>query len=124
MCSILIIDDEKGILKVLREALIRSGHRVEIAEDGYEGIQKFDGGGFDIVITDMRMPGLDGEDVVRHIRQSPHKTIPVIGISGTPWLLKKENSFDVVLPKPFPLQELIDSVSRLITIPSQAAASV
>ena len=122
MCSILVIDDEKGILRVLREALTRSGHRVEIAEDGYEGIQKFDGGGFDIVITDMRMPGLDGEGVVKHIRRSPKKAIPVIGISGTPWLLK-ENSFDIVLPKPFPLQELIDSVSRLITIPSKAAAS-
>ncbi|MBW2410580.1 MAG: response regulator [Deltaproteobacteria bacterium] len=121
MCSILVIDDEKGILRVLREALTRSGHRVEIAEDGYEGIQKFDGGGFDIVITDMRMPGLDGESVARHIRRSPHKAIPVIGISGTPWLLK-ENNFDLVLPKPFPLQELIDSVSRLITIPSKAAA--
>ena len=122
MCSILVIDDEKGILRVLREALTRSGHRVEIAENGYEGIQKFDGGGFDIVITDMRMPGLDGEGVVKHIRRSAHKTIPVIGISGTPWLLK-ESSFDVILPKPFPLQELLDSVSRLITIPSKAAAS-
>ncbi len=122
MCSILVIDDEKGLLSVLREALTRFGHRVEIAEDGLEGVQKFDGGGFDIVITDMRMPGLDGEGVVRHIRKSPHKSIPVIGISGTPWLLK-ENGFDVILPKPFPLQELIDSVSRLIRIPSKTAAS-
>jgi CheY-like chemotaxis protein len=123
MCSILVIDDEKGLLSVLREALTRFGHRVEIAEDGLEGVQKFDGGGFDIVITDMRMPGLDGEGVVRHIRKSPHKSIPVIGISGTPWLLK-ENGFDVILPKPFPLQELIDSVTRLIRIPSKTAASV
>jgi CheY-like chemotaxis protein len=122
MCSILVIDDEKGILRVLHAALTRSGHRVEIAEDGYEGIQKFDDGGFDIVITDMRMPGLDGEGVVKHIRKSPRKSVPVIGISGTPWLLK-ETSFDVVLPKPFPLQELIDSVSRLITIPSNATAN-
>jgi CheY-like chemotaxis protein len=123
MCSILVIDDEKGLLSVLREALTRFGHRVEIAEYGLEGVQKFDGGGFDIVITDMRMPGLDGEGVVRHIRKSPHKSIPVIGISGTPWLLK-ENGFDVILPKPFPLQELIDSVTRLIRIPSKTAASV
>ena len=121
MCAILIIDDEKGILRVLREALTRSGHRVEIAEDGYEGIQKFDDGWFDIVITDMLMPGIDGEGVVRHIRRSRRKTIPVIGISGTPWLLK-ENSFDIILPKPFPLQELLDSVSRLSTVPSRAAA--
>ena len=122
MCSILVIDDEKSLLSVLREVLTRSGHRVEIAEDGVEGVQKFDGGRFDIVITDMRMPRLDGEGVARHIRRSPNKSIPVIGISGTPWLFK-DNSFDVILPKPFPLQELIDSVSRLMRIPSKAAAS-
>ena len=122
MCSILVIDDEKGILSVIREVLTKTGHRVEIAEDGYEGIQKFDGGSFDVVITDMRMPGLDGAGVVRHIRKSTHKSIPVIGISGTPWIIQ-DNGFDVVLPKPFALQELIDSVSRLMDMPSRAAAS-
>jgi CheY-like chemotaxis protein len=121
MCSILVIDDEKGILSVIREILTRSGHRVEIAGDGHEGIQKFDGGSFDIVITDMRMPGIDGHGVVNHIRQSQNKSIPVIGISGTPWLFQN-NGFDLILPKPFRLQELIESVTRLIQIPSKTAA--
>jgi len=60
MCSILVIDDEKGILSVIQEVLTQFGHRVEIAEDGSEGIQKLEDGSFDIVITDMRMPGIDG----------------------------------------------------------------
>jgi CheY-like chemotaxis protein len=123
MCSILVIDDEKGILTVIREILTKCGHRVEIAQNGYEGIQKFDDDSFDIVITDMRMPGLDGEGVVKHIRKSQNKSIPVIGISGTPWLLQN-NGFDLVLPKPFQLKDLIDSVSRLIQIPTRTAASV
>ena len=123
MCSILVIDDEKGILTVIREILTKCGHRVEIAQNGYEGIQKFDDDNFDIVITDMRMPGLDGESVVKHIRRSQNKSIPVIGISGTPWLLQN-NGFDLVLPKPFQLKDLIDSVSRLIQIPTRTAASV
>ena len=123
MCSILVIDDEKGILTVIREILTKCGHRVEIAQNGYEGIQKFDDDNFDIVITDMRMPGIDGEGVVKHIRKSQNKSIPVIGISGTPWLLQN-NGFDLVLPKPFKLKELIDSVSRLIQIPTRTAASV
>ena len=122
MCSILVIDDEKGILSVLREALTRFGHRVEIAEDGYEGIQKFDGGCFDMVITDMCMPGLDGEGVVKHIRNSNNHSIPIIGISGTPWFLQN-NSFDLILPKPFRLKELMDSVTQLITIPAKTVAS-
>ena len=123
MCSILVIDDEKGILTVIREILTKCGHRVEIAQNGYEGIQKFDDDSFDIVITDMRMPGLDGEGVVKHIRKSQNKSIPVIGISGTPWLIQN-NGFDLVLPKPFQLKDLIDSVSRLIQIPTRTAASV
>jgi CheY-like chemotaxis protein len=120
MCSILVIDDEKKLLSIIQEVLSQFGHRVEIAEDGYEGIQKFEDGSFDIVITDMRMPGIDGEGVVKHIRNSQHKSIPVIGISGTPWLLQNDG-FDVILPKPFPLEDLIDSVSRLIKIPSKTA---
>ena len=123
MCSILVIDDEKGILTVIREILTKCGHRVEIAQNGYEGIQKFDDDNFDIVITDMRMPGIGGEGVVKHIRKSQNKSIPVIGISGTPWLLQN-NGFDLVLPKPFQLKDLIDSVSRLIQIPTRTAASV
>ena len=117
------LHDEKGILTVIREILTKCGHRVEIAQNGYEGIQKFDDDNFDIVITDLRMPGLDGEGVVKHIRKSQNKSIPVIGISGTPWLLQN-NGFDLVLPKPFQVKDLIDSVSRLIQIPARTAASV
>ena len=121
MCSILVIDDEKVILSVIQEVLIKFGHRVEIAADGYEGIQKFDHGRYDIVITDMRMPGIDGNGIVRHIRNSRNRFIPVIGISGTPWLLQ-DTGIDMILPKPFPLKELIDSVTRLIKIPSRSTA--
>jgi CheY-like chemotaxis protein len=64
MCTILVIDDEKGILGVIKETLTRFGHNVEIAIDGIEGIQKFDVGRYDMVITDMRMPRLDGKGVV------------------------------------------------------------
>jgi DNA-binding response OmpR family regulator len=115
MCTILVIDDEKGILRVIEEALTKFGHDVEIAADGYEGIQKFDDGSYDVVITDLRMPGIDGKGVVRHIRNSRRNSVPVIGISGTPWLIQ-DLGFDVVLPKPFPLQELVESVKKLSTI--------
>ncbi len=123
MCSILVIDNEKGILGVLREVLTRFGHRVEIAEDGYEGIEKFDSGSFDIVITDMCMPGIDGKGVVKHIRNSNNHSIPIIGISGTPWFLQN-NCFDLILPKPFRLKELLDSVTQVMTIPSKSVARV
>ena len=70
MSTILVIDDEKGILQLLHEALTLYGHKVETADDGLEGIRKFDGGCFDIVITDIRMPVIDGNGVAAHIRKS------------------------------------------------------
>ena len=122
MCTILVIDDEKGILRVIRETLTRFGHDVEIAIDGIEGIEKFDHGRYDMVITDLRMPRLDGKGVVQHIRNSPQNSIPIIGISGTPWQIQ-DSDFDAVLPKPFPLQDLVESVNRLATIPTKHALS-
>jgi DNA-binding response OmpR family regulator len=122
VCTILVIDDEKSILGVIREALTRFGHDVETALDGIEGVRKFDDGSYDMVITDLRMPGLDGKGVVAHIRASCNHTIPVIGISGTPWQIQ-ESEFDAVLTKPFPLQDLVASVKKLATIPLKTALS-
>ena len=120
MSTILVIDDEKGILQLMHQALTQYGHNVETADDGHEGIRKFDDGSFDIVITDIRMPGIDGNGVVEHIRNSKRQTVPVIAISGTPWL-RKTDDFDMVLSKPFPVKQLIESIRSLVPMPPRAA---
>jgi len=120
MSTVLVIDDEKGILQIIRQALTKFGHHVETAADGQEGIRKFDDGSFDIVITDIRMPGIDGNGVVNHIRNSEKQSIPVIAISGTPWLMES-NAFDMVLAKPFPLKKLVESIGSLVAMPPRAA---
>ena len=120
MSTILVIDDEKGILRLMHQVLTKFGHNVETADDGLEGIRKFDDGCFDIVITDIRMPVIDGNGVVAHIRKSEKQSIPVIAISGTPWLLGSD-SFDMVLPKPFSLKKLIASIRSLAPVPPRAA---
>jgi len=112
MGSILVIEDEKGILGLIEAALTRFGHQVETAEDGKEGIRKFDRGSFDMVITDYVMPEVDGEGVLNHIRRSSRHRTPIIGMSGTPWLLQGAD-FDLVLAKPFPLNKLVESVKSL-----------
>ena len=122
MCTILVIDDEKGILRVIQEALTRYGHRVETALDGVEGIQKFDDGSYDMVITDLRMPGLDGKGGFEHIRASGNNAIPIIGMSGTPWQVQ-DLDFDAVFTKPFPLLDLVESVEKLTTAPLKTAMS-
>jgi two-component system response regulator VanR len=109
MSSVLVIDDEEGITKVIQEALSLSGYDVQTACDGNEGIQKFKDQLFDVVITDIMMPNADGNSVVRYIRASSRRTTPIIGMSGTPLLLN-ESDFDKVLFKPFPLKSLINAV--------------
>jgi len=102
-------------------ALTRFDYQVETAETARQGIQKFDEGHFDLVITDICMPGLSGDHVLRHIRKSPKQSTPVIGFSGTPWLLK-DGDFDMVLSKPFALKDLISAVGDLLTkLPLTAA---
>ncbi len=123
MSTILVIDDEKSVLQLIHQALTSFGHKVETAANGREGIEKFDGGSFDIVITDIRMPEVDGNGVVKHIRSSNRQSIPVIAISGTPWQSEVKN-FDMILPKPFPLKKLVDSIRTFGTIPSHAAVSM
>jgi DNA-binding response OmpR family regulator len=120
MCHILVIDDEKHILEMIERALTKFGHDVETAADGEEGIRKFDKNSFDLVITDIRMPRLDGIGVLQYIRDSDRQLTPVIGISGTPWMLENTN-FDAVLAKPFLIKTLADYIRNLATIPPQVA---
>ncbi len=112
MHRILVIDDEKAILDVVQMALTRAGFGVETAPDGHKGIQKFDEGHFDVVITDMLMPGVNGQGVVQHIRNSGRSSTPIIGFSGTPWFLNSSD-FDVVFTKPFPLKDLVNATHDL-----------
>ncbi|MBW1753100.1 MAG: response regulator [Deltaproteobacteria bacterium] len=114
MRNILVIDDEESIVIMITMALARYGFNVEIAADGIEGINKFDEGCFDLIITDIRMPGINGNGVVQHVRNSDKHFTPVIGISGTPWLLE-DADFDAVLQKPFTIKTLVDTVYNLMT---------
>jgi len=113
MESVLIIDDEQAILQVFDYALTRSGYDVETAGDGREGLQKFLNGRFDLVVTDVLLQGMDGRDVLKQIRSSKKHRTPVIGISGTPWLLDNAG-FDQVLEKPFSIHHLVESIQGLI----------
>jgi CheY-like chemotaxis protein len=112
MSLILIIDDDISVLNLIRQSLVKCGYQVETAENGREGIRKFNSGIFDLVITDFMMPDIKGDDVLRHIR-AMQKYTPVICISGTPWLPDTGN-FDTVLSKPFTLKVLAEAVENLV----------
>lgn len=114
MYNVLIIDDEKFISDLIEEILARSGYNVETAAGGQEGLRVFEKGLFDLVITDIRMPGIDGHAVAHHIRNSDKSDTPIMAMSGTPWLMEGDE-FNYVLPKPFGIQTLLNAISDLRT---------
>ena len=113
MYSVLVIDDEDFILDVLQSSLAQCGFSVKTAVGGREGIKTFEQGKFDLVITDIRMPDIDGNSVGSYIRRSDRSATPIIGMSGTPWL-SETAVFDKVLSKPFKLETLTETVSGLV----------
>ena len=70
-------------------------------------------GRFDLVITDVLLQGMDGRDVLKHIRSSEKRRTPVIGMSGTPWLLVGAG-FDHILEKPFSIHHLVASIKKFV----------
>jgi len=79
--TVLVVDDEKNIREGLGEYLGIDGYDVMLAEDGKQGVQKIDSGDIDLVITDLRMPGLSGSDLLKYAA-SHYPSIPVIVLTG------------------------------------------
>ncbi len=122
MHNVLLIEDEAPVLRLLEEMLSRFGYQVQTAFGGREGVRLFDSGFYDLVITDIVMPDLDGHEVARHIRRSDRPHTPIIAISGTPLFLGSDQ-FDQVLAKPFPLKALIGAVENLVDPPLTSHAA-
>ncbi len=80
--KILIIDDDPGIRFFLKEYLLEIGYESEQAKDGQEGIDKIDQQKPDLILCDMKMPGVDGLEVIKHVNKTD-KNLPIITISGT-----------------------------------------
>jgi len=77
--NILTVDDSASIRLTTRIALTNAGYTVTEAVDGLDGIAKLKGGKFDLIITDLNMPNMDGLTMIRQLRQMPdHTGIPVI----------------------------------------------
>lgn len=122
MPSILVIDDEKPVLEMIKHTLLKFGHTVCAVEDARKGLEAFKRGSFDLVIADIMMPELEGGHVARHIRTASREATPIIGISSTPWLPDREY-FDSILSKPFPVESLVERVREFLRRPHSGSAS-
>ena len=79
MGNILVCDDERSICEMLDIALRREGHKVETANSGEAAKRKLDGALYDVVVTDIKMPKIDGIEVLRHAHQiSPDSAVILI----------------------------------------------
>jgi CheY-like chemotaxis protein len=80
--NILVIDDDPAVRMTIRLVLEREGHTVKLATDGIAGMKAVEAGGVDLLIVDIFMPGMDGIETIREVRQH-QPDLPAIVISGT-----------------------------------------
>ena len=80
--NILVIDDDPAVRMTIRLVLEREGHTVKLATDGLAGMKAIKAGGVDLLIVDIFMPGMDGIETIREVRQH-QPDLPAIVISGT-----------------------------------------
>src|SRR5580698_1820322 len=79
MANILVCDDERSICEMLDISLRREGHRVETVQSGQNAKNKINGALYDVIITDIKMPNVDGIEVLRHAHQvSPDSAVILI----------------------------------------------
>ena len=113
---ILLIDDNRHGLVARRTVLEQQGHKVTTATNGQDGLDRFQEETFDLVVTDYRMPGMTGQQVIKKIRQDKPK-MPVVLLSGYVEALGLEaggTGADIVLSKgPGEVQELLRAIVRL-----------
>ncbi|MDO8427540.1 MAG: sigma-54 dependent transcriptional regulator [Deltaproteobacteria bacterium] len=119
MGSVLIVDDEAEMRLAVKEALTRKGYSTELAEDGREALMKIGEGRFDMVISDLKMPGMGGMELLRSIKKvAPHMPFLLITAFGT--IQKaveavKEGAVDFIL-KPFTLEALEATVEKVLRL--------
>ncbi len=115
--NILVVDDEENIRNVLETVFVAKGYGVVKAANGFEAIKAIENGGVDLAVIDLKMPGMDGMELLSHIKEHSAQ-FPVIVMTGfadveTTAKALKAGASDF-LAKPFGAQEVFHSVSRLL----------
>ncbi|MBD3287103.1 response regulator [candidate division WOR-3 bacterium] len=126
--KILVIDDQKDLTEVLNLALTQRGYVVKVATTGSEAVNICSDESFDLIITDLNMPEMDGVQLIGNIRKlNPHQRIIVATAhpwQWTPWnkrLISRDLAEEVVkheeikcLPKPFRMAQLMEMITETL----------
>lgn len=95
---ILCVDDNDQILSVRKFMLETRGYRIVVAHSADEALERFREGGIDLVLSDLVMPGMDGNEMVRRMKDI-YPEVPMILISGTVRAFDRASHADAFLPK-------------------------
>jgi len=121
MAKILVIDDEPGIRDLLDTLLRRKGYDVVLAESGQKGLDLFRRERPDVIVLDLKMPGMDGLSVLQQVRSlDSKKPVIVLTGAGTAETEQKVRALGVTeyVEKEFSLHLLGDSLKRLLNNPT------
>ena len=125
---ILVVDDEDNLRDVLVEVLRRDGHEVDSAADGAEGLRRAQERRYDLVVTDLRMPGLEGPELYRALRERYPQQAPRVIFMSANTGIDEYASFlaetgEPALEKPFNLADMRQVVNQVLAqIRSRAGA--
>lgn len=118
MKKILVVDDERHIVRLIQVNLERQGYNVVTAHDGKEALEKVASEKPDLVVLDVMMPYMDGFEVLRTLRRNPETAeLPVIMLTAKAQDMDVfrgyQEGVDMYLTKPFNPQELLTFVRRI-----------
>ena len=120
MPHILLVDDDERLRDVFTEFLTGSGYQVHVAPNGRIAWELLERQPFDLVITDLVMPDMEGIEFITKLRKAGH-SVPIIAMTGGGQdraiylTLAEKLGADRILKKPFALAELLDAVSSAIS---------
>src|SRR5947209_13004383 len=115
--TLLVADDDPGLRESLERTLTREGYRVVLASDGRAALERVQAGGIDLIVTDLRMPGLTGLDLLRAAKAIlPDVDVILLTAFGTveeAVKAMKDGAYDF-LTKPFRREQLLKLISKAL----------
>jgi len=112
---VLVVDDEEGFRDLLRWELASAGMAVQTATSGDEGVDRLNESTFDVVVTDITMPKMDGLKLLQHVKETSPQTevIVVTGFSAveTAVYAMRHGAYDFIL-KPYDMNDLMSRVKK------------